>query len=182
MHTTGRMWTLNNSSQDFSIIKEMEVLKRGFPLPAILVKSNSVLRQNATTMLLLLKEKIFLCFLTLPYHQLCSHHAPVHWACCAPALSRKINTYFVHSLLLHDRHRNTQCIHCTAHWARVSYSWWMWKGRGQSKLSHWSFWQLPGTWEVAEAAFCHANGWKSQSQAGAGKLLSSEGWNGVESN
>lgn len=95
MHTTGRMWTLNNSSQDFSIIKEIEVLKRGFPPHAILVKSTSAIRQNATTTLLLLKEKTFPLFLTLPYHQLCSHPAPVHWACCAPALSRKINTYFV---------------------------------------------------------------------------------------
>lgn len=64
MHTTGRMWTLNNSSQDFSVIKEMEVLKRGFPLQAILVKSNSAIRQNAT--LLLLKEKTFPLFLSLP--------------------------------------------------------------------------------------------------------------------
>lgn len=63
MHTTGRMWTLNNSSQDFSVIKEMEVLKRGFPLQAILVKSNSAIRQNATTLLLLLKEKTFPLFL-----------------------------------------------------------------------------------------------------------------------
>lgn len=65
MHTTGRMWTLNNSSQDFSVIKEMEVLKRGFPLQAILVKSNSAIRQNVTT-LLLLKEKTFPLFLSLP--------------------------------------------------------------------------------------------------------------------
>lgn len=110
MHATGRMWTLNNSSQDFSVIKEMEVLKRGFPLHAILVKSNSARRQNVTTALVLLNEKTF------PLSSPCP--APAHGALNPPALSRSFNTYFMVRSFITDT--ETHCVSTAQLWGNSS--------------------------------------------------------------
>lgn len=118
MHTTGRMWTLNNPSQDFSVIKEMEVLKHGFPLQAILVKSNSAIRQNATT-LLLLKEKTFPLFLPLP--------------CTCSSGSQSAGTLIVPCFmvcsLLSDAEILFICFRGA--WVRAKHSYWAWEGRVQ---------------------------------------------------
>lgn len=180
MHKTGRMWTPNNSSKDFSIIKEIEVLKRGFPSHAILVKSNLAIWQNATTnTLLLLKEKLSLSSSPCPTRLLISHHAPAYGACNAQALSRKINTYFIHSLLHHHRHRSMQCIH-QATWAIVSLMQLVNVEGERVKQTYPEASRLIRN--EAEAGFCYPNSWRPPSQAGARESPSSEGLRWEQSN